>query len=426
MHRSLSPRLLRQACLAATLTLTSLALLADTAPAQPPSAAQTPYRISTARLDQLADAMQAEVDRAKLAGIATLVFQDDKVVHRHHAGFQDLAARKPLGDDSLYKIFSLTKPITGVAVLMLYEDGKLELDDPVAQYLPALKDLRVASQEGADGQPITEPAAHPVTIRELMTHTGGFSYGPFSQSQVDTLYSNAKLLDPDSTLAEMVDKLAKIPLRQQPGTQWHYSVSVDIQARLVEVVSGMPFDAFLKRRIFDPLRMPDTDFYAPPHKAARLATSYRPGEGGLQPLPNTPYLSKPALLSGGGGLISSLDDVLRFARMLLNEGELDGTRLLKADTVRMMASDQLPAQVAGPGWAPGNRFGLNVAVVSDPAKAGHLPLGTYWWWGIQGTWMWVDPGNRIITLGMLQNTDYQYSMALHRTVSRMLYGPQRN
>lgn len=379
--------------------------------------------INAKRLAMLDQAMQKQIGDGKLAGVDTLIFHDDEVVHRQLTGYKNLADKAPLTDDTLYKIFSLTKPITGTALLMLYEEGKFKLDDPVEQYIPEFKGMQVAVEDGADGHPVTEPADHPVTIRELMSHTGGFTYGRFSQSQVDSLYVKADVLDPNSTLADMVQKLKDIPLRQQPGTQWHYSVSVDIQARLVEILSGKPFDVFLKERIFQPLSMEDTDFYAPGDKADRLATSYRPTEEGLQPVPNDPFLAKPNFLNGGGGLVSSMDDYLRFARMLLGEGEVDGVRLLKAETVRMMRSDQLPQGVDGPNWAPGNRFGLNVAVVTDSEKAGHLPEGTYWWWGIQGTWMWVDPQNRIITLGMVQNTDYQHSRVVHNTVSRILYAP---
>lgn len=381
--------------------------------------------IAQPRLDYLTKAMQAQIADGKLGGIETLVYQDGKVVHRERAGYQNLASETPLREDALYKIFSMTKPVTGVAMLILHEEGKYQLDDPVENYIPEFKDMRVAKGEGADGKPVTEPATHPVTIRELMTHTGGFTYGRFSQSQVDSMYVEADVLAPESTLADMVDKLAEIPLRQQPGTLWHYSVSVDVQARLVEILSGQPFDEFLKERIFAPLGMKDTDFYAPQDKAERLATTYHPTEDGLKPVSNAPFLTKPSFLNGGGGLVSSTSDYLRFARMLLNGGELDGVRLLKPETVRMMASDQLPEGVEGPNWAPGNRFGLNVAVVTDSEKAGHLPVGTYWWWGIQGSWVWIDPANGIITLGMMQNTDYQYSRVVHGTVSHILYGPAR-
>ena len=286
-------------------------------------------------------------------------------------------------------------------------------------------DLQVAVSEGPDGFPITEPAKHPVTIRELMTHTAGFTYGRFSISQVDELYVKADIQDPKTTLAVMMDKLANIPLRQQPGTLWHYSIAVDIQARLIEVLSGMPFDAYLQQHIFEPLQMVDTDFYAPEDKAERLAVSYMPQEdGSLKPMPNDAFLSKPSFLNGGGGLISSTDDYLRFARMLLNEGELDGKRILQADTVRLMRQNQLPAGVDNIGpFFPGNQFGLNVAVVNDSAAAGYLPEGTYWWWGIQGAWAWIDPTNQTIILGMMQNTDYRLSRVIHNTASRALYGP---
>ncbi len=381
------------------------------------------YNIAPQRFALLDQAMQAQIDQQKLAGIDLLVYQDGEVLHRKLTGYQELESRQPLAEDTLYKIFSLTKPITGTALLMLFEQGKFQLDDPVERYLPQFEGMQVAREDGPDGQPLTEPANHPITIRELMNHTAGFTYGRFSESQVDTLYVKKDIQNPDTTLADMVDKLARIPLRQQPGTLWHYSVSVDVQARLVEVLSGMAFDEFLERHIFEPLGMEDTGFYVPEEQAARLAFSYQPSEQGLVRQSNDFFLRSHRFLNGGGGLISSMDDYLRFARMLLNEGELDGVRILKAETVRMMASDQLPPEVEGPNWAPGNRFGLNVAVVNDSPAAQYLPEGTYWWWGIQGTWMWVDPANRIITLGMMQNTDYRHSRVVHGTVSNILYRP---
>lgn len=394
----------------------SCAALAQQSTAQP---------IPPQRLEAFAQAMQAQVEQGKVGGIATLVYQNGEVVQRGEYGFQDIAGEKPLAEDSLYKIFSLTKLVTGTGLLRLYDEGKFQLDDPVGKYLPQLMDLQVAVSEGPDGFPITEPAKHPVTIRELMTHTAGFTYGRFSISQVDELYVKADIQDPKTTLAVMMDKLANIPLRQQPGTLWHYSIAVDIQARLIEVLSGMPFDAYLQQHIFEPLQMVDTDFYVPEDKAGRLAVSYMPQEdGSLKPMPNDAFLSKPSFLNGGGGLISSTDDYLRFTRMLLNEGELDGKRILKADTVRLMRQNQLPAGVDNIGpFFPGNQFGLNVAVVNDSAAAGYLPEGTYWWWGIQGAWAWIDPTNQTIILGMMQNTDYRLSRVIHNTASRALYGP---
>src|SRR5690554_1426508 len=377
--------------------------------------------IAPERFQMLEKALQAEVDQGRLAGIAVLVEQDGKLLHRSQHGYQDIAGEVPLAEDTLYKIFSLTKPVTSVAMLMLQEQGKLSLDDPLAKYLPEFADLKVAVADGPDGIPQTAAHTHAPTLRELMNQTAGFSYGVFSQSQVDTLYLKADLFNTEQTLEEMVGKLAKLPLLNQPGTAWNYSLSVDIQARVVEVVSGQPYEQFLAENIFQPLGMKDTGYHINAEQAPRLAVSYKPGDNGLEPQDNTQYLTKPKLTQGGSGLISSMDDYLRFARMLLNGGELDGVRLLSAESINEMARDQLPPEVDGPNWAPGNRFGLNVAIVEDSAKAGHLPVGTYWWWGIQGPWMWVDPSNNRIVLGMMQNTDYRHSRVVHGTVSRILF-----
>lgn len=374
------------------------------------------------RFQMLEQALQAEVDQGRLAGIAVLVEQDGKLLHRSEHGYQDIAGEVPLAADTLYKIFSLTKPVTSVAMLMLQEQGKLSLDDPLARHLPEFADLRVAVADGPDGMPQTAAPAHQPTLRELMNQTAGFSYGVFSQSQVDTLYLKADLFNTGQTLEQMVGKLAGLPLLSQPGTVWNYSLSVDIQARVVEVVSGQSYDRFLAENIFQPLGMKDTGYHVSAEQAPRLAVSYKPGDDGLEPQDNSRYLSSPRLIQGGSGLISSMDDYLRFARMLLNGGELDGVRIISADAVAEMARDQLPPEVDGPSWAPGNRFGLNVAVVEDSARAGHLPVGSYWWWGIQGPWMWIDPGNNRIVLGMMQNTDYRHSRVVHGTVSSILFG----
>lgn len=384
-----------------------------------------PQTFSQQRLDAFGAAMAQEVQQGRIAGIATLVYQNGEVVQRVQYGFADREQGKSLKPDSLYKIFSLTKLVTGTALLTLYDEGRFELDDPVGKYIPELQNLQVAVADGPDGMPETEPAAHPVTIRELMTHTGGFTYGRFGNTQVDQLYVKADIQNRDSTFADMMAKLQHIPLVYQPGTVWNYSISVDIQAYLVEVLSGKSFDAYLQERLFDPLNMVDTDFYAPADKAERLALSYKPQEdGSLAPLPNTPFLSKPRFLNGGGGLISSMEDYLRFARMLLAGGELDGVRILKPETVELMRRNHLPEGVENIGpFFPGNQFGLNVAVVNDSPAAGYLPEGTFWWWGIQGAWCWIDPANQAIVIGMMQNTDYRLSRMIHGKASRALYGP---
>ncbi|SDU14526.1 serine hydrolase domain-containing protein [Halopseudomonas salegens] len=380
--------------------------------------------IAPQRFSLLEQAMQAQVEEGHLAGIATLVYEDGEVVHRQQHGYQDIASETPLAEDSLFKIYSLTKPVTAVALLMLVEEGKLSLDDPLEQHLPQFKGLQVAKSLDADPENLpTVPATHAITVRELMNYTAGFTYGRFTQSAVDTLYEQAGLFSRDITLEQLVDRVAALPLRHQPGTRWHYSFSIDIQARLVEVLSGQSFDDYLQERVLGPLGMQDTAYFVSADKADRLATSYHPTDAGLQPLPKDDWLSKPNLIMGGSGLVSSMDDYLRFARMLLNEGELDGVRLLKPETVQAMRSRQLPEGIDGPEWAPGNTFGLNVAVVDESEPAGYLPEGTFWWWGIEGPWAWIDPDNQRIVMGMMQSTDFRHSRVVHNTVSHILFKP---
>ena len=321
----------------------------------------------------------------------------------------------------------MTKPIAGTALMMLHDEGKFELSDPVEKYIPQLAGLTVAKADGPDGQPITEPAHHKMTIRELMSHSGGLTYGFFSQSQVDSLYVAANVLDRDSTLQQMVTKLGNIPLWAQPGTTWHYSVSVDVQGYLVEVLSGMRFDEFLQTRIFKPLGMVDTAFYVPADKASRLARyySFKEGlkEGQLLSAPNAAYLTKPTFLSGGGGLVSTAQDYMRFAQMHVNDGELDGVRILSREAVTLMRQGHLPESISNLGGFvdPGNTFGLDFAIVNDSEQAYGQAAGVQWWFGIAGTWFWIDPVNEFIFIGMIQTRDVGPAVGLHRETKRQIY-----
>ena len=397
--------------------LISLALAACT-PANQPTSSPTPADVpdlsraapeavglSSERLERLSAAMQGLVDEGRLAGITTLIARHGKVAHFGTFGAQDRETGKPMAEDTIFRIYSMTKPITSVALMLLYEEGLFRLSDPVEKYIPEFKDLPVALGEDGNGI-VTEPADHPMTIRELMSHTAGLSYGIFSESPVDKLYREAEILHPDSTLREMIEDLAAIPLRQQPGTIWHYSVAVDVQGYLVEVLSGQPFDAFLKERIFDPLGMNDTSFWVPPEKADRFAQVYVYGEDGAlklpgdEPLRDRDYLSPVNFLSGGGGLVSTTMDYARFSQMLLNGGELDGVRLLAPSTVELMHRDQTPKGV--PVFSPGQGFGLNFAVVKDPVEADGISKGEYYWGGAAGTWFWIDPAEDLIFVGMIQ------------------------
>ena len=381
--------------------------------------------LSADGVSDLADAMRKEVDEGNLAGIVSALMRNGKLVHLDAYGYQSVEEQQPVTEDTIFRIFSMTKPVTSVAMMMLLEEGKFSLDDAVSQYIPELANLEVAIEDGPGGFPVTEPATHEMTIRELMSHTGGLTYGLFSRSQVDSQYVAANILDTEGTLQDMIDKLANIPLRQQPGTLWHYSVSVDVQGRLVEVLSGMPFDEFLQERIFEPLGMSDTGFYVPEEKRDRFATMYMSGANGLV-APNDgfggDYLAPITFPSGGGGLASTITDYMRFTQMLANGGEFNGVRLLSEASSDAMRSNQLPVGMDEiPGY-PGNQFGLNFAIVTDPARNDGVSEGSYWWWGIGGTWFWIDPVEDLVFIGMIQNRNLGYARQLQGISKRMVYG----
>lgn len=363
--------------------------------------------MSSERLERMTSSMQGVVDQGKFAGVVTLVARHGKVVHLDAVGKQDIEANEPMSTDSIFRIYSMTKPVTGVAMMILFEQGKWQLNDPVAKHIPEFKDLKVHAGTGPDGKPILEPQAHPMTMKELMSHTAGFTYGVFSNSPVDQLQRQADVMNDDITLAEMIRRVATLPLNSQPGAQWQYSISVDIQGYLVEKLSGMPFDQFLHEHIFEPLRMVDTGFYVPADKLARLAQVYnvdaqgklRVEKGGF----NRDYSKKPALLSGGGGLVSTAADYFRFCQMLLNGGALDGVRILSPLTVELMRTNVIGDKTVGLTGA-GTKFGLDFAITTDPVAAGgYYGEGTYWWGGAAGTWFWIDPVRDLIVIGMIQH-----------------------
>jgi CubicO group peptidase (beta-lactamase class C family) len=381
--------------------------------------------LSADGVNDLADAMRKEVDEGNLAGVVSALMRHGKLVHLDAYGYQSIEEQVAISEDTIFRIFSMTKPVTSVAMMMLLEEGKFSLDDAVSQYIPALANLEVAIEDGPGGFPVTEPATHEMTIRELMSHTGGLTYGLFSRSQVDSQYVAANILDTEGTLQDMIDKLSRIPLRQHPGTLWHYSVSVDVQGRLVEVLSGMPFDQFLQERIFEPLGMTDTGFYVPEDKRERFSTMYMSGQNGLTAPDDGfggDYLAPITFPSGGGGLAGTIHDYMRFTQMLANGGELDGTRLLSAASIDAMRSNQLPVGMDEiPGY-PGNQFGLNFAIVADPSRNDGVSEGSYWWWGIGGTWFWIDPVEDLIFIGMIQNRNLGYARQLQGISKRMVYG----
>lgn len=386
----------------------TLAVAASTITGQGlPKAKPEEVGLSSERLRRINQLFQGYVDQSKLAGLITLVARDGKLVHFERYGYSDLASQKVMGRDAIFRIHSMTKPITGVALMTLYEEGKFQLTDPVSQYIPEFKDLKVAVGQEDKGI-VLERADHELTIGELMTHTSGLTYGS-SQSEVDILYRKAEVLSRKGTLADMIQKLSKIPLRQQPGTQWHYSVSVDVQGYLIEVLSGQELDEFFRKQIFEPLKMLDTGFYVPEEKHHRFTSSYGPaqeGEEGIRVVdhPSNSVFSKPTtFFSGGGGLVSTASDYLRFCQMLLNGGELDGVRILGPKTVGLMAANHLPKSIGEIRPNSGIGFGLDFAVMLDPVAAGSPgSVGEYYWGGAASTLFWVDPKEKLIAILMTQ------------------------
>jgi CubicO group peptidase (beta-lactamase class C family) len=362
---------------------------------------------SSQRLQRLDGAMRTLVEKKELSGVITALTRHGKLVDFAIHGYQDLAAAKPMQKDTIFKIYSMTKPITGVAMMILYEEGKWQPGDPLAKHIPELASLKVFAGHDAVGTPILEAPAHPPTVGEVMTHTAGFTYGFFGETYVDKMYQKENPLR-SASLQEFIEKLAKLPLVYQPGEGWVYSVSVDVQGYLVEKLSGKPLPDFMNERIFSPLGMKDTAFAVPESKLPRLATVY---SNDMKPVPPDPNVSKvPGMASGGGGLYSTATDYLRFAQMLANGGELDGVRILAPSSVELMQANHLPDKLMtgkfGIGFQtmrPGFGFGYDVAVFVDPALAGSTTgKGSLLWDGAAGTWFIVDPTNDIVFVGMVQ------------------------
>jgi CubicO group peptidase (beta-lactamase class C family) len=411
-----------------------------TAPAGLPLARPESVGLASEALAKMDAGMQSLVDTQHLAGVVTLVARHGKVVHHKAIGVQDLESRMPMQVDTIARIYSMTKPVTGAAMLMLYDEGKWRPTDPIAKYIPEFANLKVYAGADANGTPILEPPAHPPTMGELMSHTAGFTYGQFGNTAVDKMYQASSPLGAPS-LQAFILRMSTLPLLYQPGTRWVYSVSVDIQGYLVEKLSGKTFPEFLRTRIFEPLGMADTAFFVPAQKLPRVATLYTWSQatGALAPQPRNPDISRlPGLPSGGGGLYSTAADYFRFAQMLLNGGELDGVRLLKPSTVEMMRTNVLSEQVLTSGsgigqarFSPAQGFGYDVAVVLDPAAAKRqVGKGSYWWWGIGGTWFWNDPTNDLVMIGIIQRQGSVPGAASHEDIAReavaaALAGPDR-
>jgi CubicO group peptidase (beta-lactamase class C family) len=373
------------------------------------------FGFSSERLERLHAVIQQEVDGKQLAGIVTILARHGKVVEERTYGKKDIASGAPMTRDTIFRIFSMTKPVTGVAMMILYEQGKWHPLDPVSKYIPEFAHLKVFKGVDESGKMILDDPVHPPTMRELMTHTAGFTYGFFGNTVVDKMYLDEHVWQSKS-LQEMIDKLAKIPLLYQPGTRWVYSASMDIQGYIVEKLSGQLLPDFMQQRIFGPLGMKDSGFFVPTEKRNRLATLYASGPNGELVLNQAPtvatddYATQPSMPGGGGGMVSTAEDYLRFAQMLLDGGELDGVRILAPATVELMTANHLAPNLMtgefsiGPEiMRPGLGWGYDCAVYTDPREADEVVgKGTFFWLGAADTWFWVDPTNDLVFVGMTQ------------------------
>jgi len=362
--------------------------------------------LSAQRLDRVRKWMSGWVDSGRLAGMVTVVMRRGELAFAETAGKADVERNKAMRPDTIFRIYSMTKPLTSTAIMMLYEEGRFQLDDPISKFIPRFANPRVYAG-GSRGKIDSVPAEREITFRDLLTHTSGLTYGFMESNPVDALYRSktggVDFQTGDTSLKDIVERLATFPLIAQPGKAWNYSVSTDVLGYLVEVISGQPFEKYLVEKVIKPLGMVDTDFFVPDSKHDRFSANYQAGAGGKLEVIDDPtksrYLKPRTVNSGGGGLVSTASDYLRFCKFMLNKGQLDGVRLLGRKTVELMTMNHLKGDMADmgtPRWsestAEGIGFGLGFSVTLDPAKA-HIvgTRGEYSWGGAASTTFWCDP-----------------------------------
>jgi CubicO group peptidase (beta-lactamase class C family) len=363
---------------------------------------------SPERLARLGRALDGDIKMGRIPGAVVLVTRHGKVGYFEAFGLQNKQGDTPMRKDSIFRIYSMTKPIVNVAVMMLWEEGRFDIDDPIAKYLPELGNLKVAIvRKDTHGKANVdlEAAKRQPTIQQLLTHTGGLVYEEKSpEHPVPQMYEDAGIGNPDDTLAELVTKIGKLPLAAEPGTVWEYSRSYDVLARLVEVVSGLTIDRFLETRIFEPLGMKDTSYWVPKEKVDRLAEPFANDPVTGDPVRLTDVTKQPKLLGGGSGLVSTAEDYTRFMLMLINGGGLDGAHILGPKTVQYMTSDQIGA-VRGPTYLPGPGYGIGLGFavrLADGLAPRPGSIGNYSWAGFAGTTFWVDPKENLTVVHMIQ------------------------
>ncbi|MEM7077940.1 MAG: serine hydrolase domain-containing protein [Pseudomonadota bacterium] len=399
-----------------------LALSVSVAARTLPTAKAEREGMSSERLEHITQMSQRYVDEGAFAGVITMVARNGKVVHFEAVGNRGAADDRMLRKDDLFRIYSMTKPITAVAAMQLYEQGKFHLNDPVSKFIPEFKELKVLQADGG-----LQPAQETMTMHHLLTHTAGFSYGFNPKGDpVDQYYADAKMWEAKD-LDEWAAKIAELPLKFEPGAQWHYSIAVDVTGLVVQRISGQSFDEYLEEHIFEPLDMDDTFFSVPKDKLSRFLPNHyidpktgeltqipTGGEGAMQNYQNV------TLFSGGGGLVSTTEDYMKFAEAVRNGGELNGVRILGPKTVQYMAKNHLPASISsgGTGERPtlggelqGFGFGLGFGIVTDPvAHAVMTSPGEFFWGGAAGTVFWIDPVEDLVVVGMIQLMGSPYKL----------------
>ena len=436
---------MRFSCSAASAGLVVLAVVSlQTAHAQKPQPANHTLDMTVVkpetvgfsgeRLERLHALIQDEIDGKHLAGAVTILARHGKVVEYRTYGQKDIASGATITKDTIFRDYSMTKPVTGVAMMVLYEQGKWLPSDPISKYIPEFAHLKVQKGVDADGKSILVDPDHAPTMSELLTHTAGFSYGT-GKTPADAMYHDLKVMQ-SKNLQEMIDKLAQIPLLYQPGQGWLYSSSMDIQGYIVEKLSGKLLPEFMREHIYEPLGMRDAGFYVSEEKRQRFATLYNVNaQGELVAGEPGDYATEPTMASGGGGMVSTAEDYFRFASMLANAGELDGKRVLAPSTVKLMTSEHMPDALLtgefGIGMSvirPGFAWGYDCAVIFDPVKANLSDgAGTFFWDGAAGTWFFVDPTNDIVFVAMIQRRGGSDNHALeyraHAVVDQALVDP---
>jgi len=384
------------------------------------SVASRDVGISEFRAEILKAELQRRVDTGELPGAVFMAVRNGKIAVHQAVGFQDKAAKTPMKLDSIFRIASMTKPIVSTAIMMLSEQGKLLISDPLSKHLPEFANMKVVVEKNATDEKsefVLEPVLREITIQDLLRHTSGLTYGMFDKSRVDTMYMEANLQSQDQTLAQKVSKLATLPLKHQPGTVWDYSLSTDVLGRVVEVITNKSLDIALNEMILAPLKMNDTGFWVPETKLNRLAQPQIDPKTG-KTFPVHPVNSLPKLLNGGGGLVSTASDYARFSQMMLNMGELEGVRILSRKSIELMTSNHLPPNVvftnlvnykwgsAGPRPESGMGFGLGFAVRLESGRS-TLPgsTGEFWWLGSTGTNFVIDPKEKMTLILLTQQPD---------------------